>query len=244
MAANPKVIFKFGTKAEYLALATKLSNALYFLTDTGELYRGELPIGQAHVITGTRQAEETNNAIITRLTQGLALANNDLMVITNEDSSKDIFIYTGSAWIQLNSNNAITARVAELEGAVADLETLLGTPPTTHTVHNDETGEDETVTDPPTGLFDDLQNHPADVIPLFNGITAGLVPVAVGELTNVEKSKLFMNALGNWVNIPAGEGGGQSTYTDPQGNVYNTVEEYVTYMISTVQYEWEPIQGE
>lgn len=31
------VVFKYGTRAQYDALAEKASNALYFLTDTGEL---------------------------------------------------------------------------------------------------------------------------------------------------------------------------------------------------------------
>ena len=43
--AKQKVIFKFGTRAEYNALVTKQANALYFLLDTHELYRGEVPFG-------------------------------------------------------------------------------------------------------------------------------------------------------------------------------------------------------
>ena len=35
------VIFKYGTRAEYDSIkANALQNALYFLLDTGELYRG------------------------------------------------------------------------------------------------------------------------------------------------------------------------------------------------------------
>jgi len=54
---NQKVLFKFGSAAEYAALEAKQNNALYFLLDTNELYRGETPFGQAHVYIGTRQAE-------------------------------------------------------------------------------------------------------------------------------------------------------------------------------------------
>ena len=43
--ANP-VVFKFGLRAQYDALATKNPNALYFLTDTHELYHGDAGMAQ------------------------------------------------------------------------------------------------------------------------------------------------------------------------------------------------------
>lgn len=45
------VIFKFGTRAQYDALATKDSNALYWLIDTHELYRGDVLFGVGVVAT-------------------------------------------------------------------------------------------------------------------------------------------------------------------------------------------------
>jgi hypothetical protein len=35
-----RVLFKVGARADYVALEEKASNALYFLVDTGELYKG------------------------------------------------------------------------------------------------------------------------------------------------------------------------------------------------------------
>lgn len=40
------VVFKFGTRADYDALEAKAENALYFLTDTGELLRGEVNLAK------------------------------------------------------------------------------------------------------------------------------------------------------------------------------------------------------
>lgn len=347
MPANAKVIFKFGTRAQYDSLASKLENALYFLTDTGELYRGTVPFGQAHVYSGARLAEETDNTCIARLLDTNTAVVNDLVVITNADNTVDTFIYSNNTWIQLNSraeSSAIAAldtRLDNVEDSVADLEALLyGTPedvennipavpgisdrvstlentistlsgafhfkgtvadiealeeivsPTNGDVYqvgsdeyawngnawvrlggefdlsnyvttsdfNDvigdlealighaattreeidpETGESILVPVPATGVYDDLMNHAADIIPLFNGTVAGLVPVATGDLDNAAKANLFMNALGNWVNVNTS--GGQTIYTDPENNTYTSVEEYVTYMLENHNLEWSAI---
>ena len=41
------VIFKQGTRAQYDAIATKDVNTLYWLTDTQELFKGEVLYGKA-----------------------------------------------------------------------------------------------------------------------------------------------------------------------------------------------------
>ena len=106
MASNAKVIFKFGTKAQYQALATKLDNALYFLTDTGELYRGSVPFGRAHVYQGLRYNIETNAEAIARIVgQNAKLAFNDLLLLRNNDETVDIFMYIDTGWIKLNGAN-------------------------------------------------------------------------------------------------------------------------------------------
>lgn len=106
MASNAKVIFKFGTKAQYQALTTKLDNALYFLTDTGELYRGSVPFGRAHVYQGLRYNIETNAEAIARIVgQNAKLAFNDLLLLRNNDETVDIFMYIDTGWIKLNGAN-------------------------------------------------------------------------------------------------------------------------------------------
>ena len=132
---NPKVLFKFGTRAQYEALATTLDNALYFLTDTGELYRGSVPFGQAHVYDTNRQTDKQNAALIVRVLNGAIPAYNDLIIARNANQTVDILMYTTMGWTQLNSNVAASEivqtaqRVTTLEGQVADLEAILnGTP--------------------------------------------------------------------------------------------------------------------
>jgi len=70
MASNNKVLFKFGSQANYKALSQQEieSNALYFLVDTGELYRGSVPIGQAKYYVGTLLAgDQSKEAAISRI---------------------------------------------------------------------------------------------------------------------------------------------------------------------------------
>ena len=55
-----KVKFKFGTIKEYTSLETKLDNTLYFLVDSGELYKGQTPIAQSHVYKGIKLNQETD----------------------------------------------------------------------------------------------------------------------------------------------------------------------------------------
>jgi len=68
---NP-VLFKFGSRSEYNELRQKseiLDNALYFLLDTNELYRGNIPIGQVHYYEGEyEQGDDTSSAIIRIMT--------------------------------------------------------------------------------------------------------------------------------------------------------------------------------
>lgn len=89
-----KVLFKFGTRADYNALTTKQSNALYFLTDTGELYRGEVPFGQSKIYSGTRLANELDNVAILRILDSTIPVVGDIVVIQNANNSSDAFVYS------------------------------------------------------------------------------------------------------------------------------------------------------
>lgn len=119
MATNSPVLFKFGTRAEYNALAKKAENALYFLTDTGELLRGERNMAQANFYEGVRTQEngvftETQNEAIARVTAGATLIKNDVCVIkellfteslSGENSySHTAYVYDGSAWKAMDGN--------------------------------------------------------------------------------------------------------------------------------------------
>ena len=298
-----KVLFKFGTKAQYLALETKQSNALYFLLDTGELYRGEVAFGQEHIYSGDRVLSATDANSITAILNGATPVNNDLCIIKNSDGTANSYVYdagnstwvpfavgskyselkaeldqlkattagafhfrgtvndltnviepndgdvyqvgnkeyvwndTDEEWVELGDTFDLSnyATKTELQTAVGNLEALLGHPETQTT--DPDTGE--LVTVPATGIYADLKNHADQLIPVFDGAVQGLVPVPVGNLNTTTKASMFLNALGNWVTVSSG--GGQSTYTDPDGHTYNTVEDYVTHMVSTYGLEWSAI---
>lgn len=332
MPTNNKVLFKFGTAASYAALATKQDNALYFLLDTNELYRGTTPFGQPHIYTGLRQGNATNATTIATLVGEHQPVQGDLTIIRNADNSAEAFIYDASEelWLPIGNtaSDSLSQAVTELQSDVADLETLLqstndsiddldsrlsdlaavaagafhfkGTTDNLESISNPSNGDvyqlgnseyawngtswvelgspidlsayattqelndavsdlealighmasetedsvtGETITKPATGIYADLFEHADQIIPLFNGLVSGLVPVDNSNATSAEKAQKFLNALGNWITVTSG---GQSTYTDPEGNTYNTVEEYVTYMINHMdipEYIWESIDS-
>lgn len=332
MPTNNKVLFKFGTAASYAALATKQDNALYFLLDTNELYRGTTPFGQPHIYTGLRQGNATNAATIATLVGEHTPVQGDIAVIRNADNSAEAFIYNASEelWLPIGNtaSDSLSQTVAQLQSDVADLETLLqttnnnvddldsrlsalaaaaagafhfkGTTEDLESISDPNNGDvyqvgnseyawngtswvelgspidlsayatsqdlndavndlealighmasetedpitGETIVEPATGIYADLFEHADQIIPLFDGLIPGLVPVDNSDATTTEKAQKFLNALGNWVTATTG---GQSVYTDPEGHTYNTVEEYVTYMINHMdipEYIWESIDS-
>lgn len=113
MATNSPVLFKFGTRAEYNALVNKKDNALYFLTDTGELLRGERNLAQANFYEGVRAQEngaftETHAQAIERVTAGAVLIKNDVCVIKEllfgDSYSHTAYVYDGVNWKAMDGN--------------------------------------------------------------------------------------------------------------------------------------------
>ncbi len=96
MASNNKVLFKFGTQAAYRALTAQEieSNALYFLTDTGELYRGNVPIGQAKYYVGSLLGTDADaTAAITRIVGATTPVVNDILVLNESNGVKTPYIF-------------------------------------------------------------------------------------------------------------------------------------------------------
>lgn len=146
------------------------------------------------------------------------------------------FVWNGSEWVELGTpidlSNYVT--LTDLEDAVGDLETLIGKP--SHQEEDETTGD--LVTVPATGIYDMLANHADQIIPLFNGSIAGLVPVASDELTVEQKAHRFLNALGEWTVISSS--GGQNSYTAPDGRSFTNIEDYVSYMVENyAEILWE-----
>lgn len=103
------VLFKYGTRAEYDALNGNVKdNALYFLTDTGELLRGTRNLGQANHYEGIRQEGETDAQVITRVVGSLKLIKNDIFVvktlIAKDKYSFTAYTYDGTNWCAMDGN--------------------------------------------------------------------------------------------------------------------------------------------
>ena len=288
-----KVLFKFGTKAQYLALEEKLDNALYFLTDTGELYKGSKSIAQSHVYKGEKIGNETSQEALNRIIQDQITVEGDIALIIGNNNTVDTFIKDKNEWTLLNASfDSILSRLSNLELLINDWGTLfkykgvinslinvtnpsngdvyqvgsseyvwngeewieLGTPiDLTNYYTKDEVKDligvpsssyiDETtgnlITVPATGIFEELSKNADKIIPLFNGVISGLVPVLDNELTVQEKSNYFLNALGNWVTINTSIG----QYIAPDGTTFTDVEKYVEYMVENyAEMIWETME--
>ncbi len=106
------VVFKYGTRAQYDALAEKASNALYFLTDTGELLRGDVNMAKGSHYEGIFNPEvDTNdNDVIARvLTEANAKAvREDIFVvkrlIATDKYSYTSYVYDGTNWAAMDGN--------------------------------------------------------------------------------------------------------------------------------------------
>ena len=283
-----KVLFKFGTSAQYLALENKLDNALYFLTDTGELYKGDQAIAKSRVYKGTRQLNENNDEALLRISADYIPVAGDIGIIINSDNTLDAFIRSSdNLWNQINTpTSQLENRLNNLEllvnnlgtvfsyrGSVADLSNisnprngdvyivenseyvwngskwiefgspidlsnyatkdLIGNPQSSYI--DSETGE--TIITPATGIYKELFDHAETILPLFNGVKSGLVPIAEATLTEKEKAHKVLNALGQWITV-----NDMQEYTTPDGKKFNNIEEYIEYMVSNYsELLWESI---
>ena len=111
MATNDTsaVLFKFGTRAEYDSIKDSAQeNALYFLTDTGELLRGQKNLAQANHYEVERTAGETDSAAIARAVGNAPLIKNDICIIKTLISvgkySFIAYVYDGEKWCAMDGN--------------------------------------------------------------------------------------------------------------------------------------------
>ena len=110
-STNSPVLFKFGTRAEYDANIDNIkSNALYFLTDTGELLRGNVNLAQAHYYEVIKADDETETEAINRaVSSAIALVKNDVCVVKKlisgiDNYSHTAYFYDGENWRAMDGN--------------------------------------------------------------------------------------------------------------------------------------------
>lgn len=112
-----RVLYKYGTRAQYDALLTKDDNALYFLTDTGEIYRGatNLARGRHFEAVFNPETDTTDEDVFARVLQGKYALQDDIFVvqklISGDKYSHTAYIYDGNVWKAMdgnyNANNVI-----------------------------------------------------------------------------------------------------------------------------------------
>lgn len=108
MAKIP-VVFKYGTRAQYDALATKDEHALYFLTDTGEIYRGAVNLARGSHFEGILTADDVDDmAVIARVLNGQPAVQDDIFVvkalIANGKYSYTSYVYDDGEWKAMDGN--------------------------------------------------------------------------------------------------------------------------------------------
>lgn len=113
MALLP-VVLKYGLRAEYDALAEKSSNVLYFLTDTGEIYRGDVNLARGSHYEGIRTLKEdgtyeTDNEVFERVLASRPAVKDDIFVIKTQIGESDKYTYTaytydGELWAAMDGN--------------------------------------------------------------------------------------------------------------------------------------------
>lgn len=102
------VVFKYGTREQYDGLAEKATNALYFLQDTGEIYHGSVNLARGSHYEGTREGDETDNAVIARVLGEHVAVKDDIFVIKTliaaDKYDYTSFVYDGANWAAMTGN--------------------------------------------------------------------------------------------------------------------------------------------
>lgn len=113
--ADKKVVFKYGSRADYDAIGTKNDETLYFLTDSGEIFRGDKSLTRSHYYEVERAETETDLVAIQRVVAGKVLSQDDTCIVKayigqdtqGEDKySHTAYIYdaTNKVWKAMDGN--------------------------------------------------------------------------------------------------------------------------------------------
>lgn len=120
-----KVLFKYGTRADYNALKGNIQeNALYFLTDTGEILRGNVNLTKNHYYDGEAAEGETNLQVINRVMTGKTAVQDDVFLVkkTIIEGQVSVFpyVYTGLQWLSLSGVHAASEVVLDSDIQVGE----------------------------------------------------------------------------------------------------------------------------
>ena len=105
-----QVVFKYGTRAQYDALQEKADNALYFLTDSGEILRGNVNLAKGSHYEGIYDPEvdTSDNDVIARVMKGKLAVREDIFIvkrlIANDKYSYTSYVYDNDVWQAMDGN--------------------------------------------------------------------------------------------------------------------------------------------
>lgn len=122
----PKVLFKYGTRADYDALKGNiLENALYFLTDTGEILRGSVNLTKNHYYDGEVAKGETDLQVINRVMTGKTAVQDDVFLVKKTIIEGQVtvtpYMYTGLQWLPLSGVQAASEVVLDSDIQVGEV---------------------------------------------------------------------------------------------------------------------------
>ena len=112
MADEKKVVFKYGSRADYDALGSnKNEETLYFLLDTGEIRRGEVNLARGHHYEAEVQEVETESVGWARALGGKTAVQDDICILktlihddgTNKKYSRTAYVYD-NGWKAMDGN--------------------------------------------------------------------------------------------------------------------------------------------
>ena len=113
MADKKQVIFKYGTRDQYDKVSTKDESALYFLTDTGEIYRGDVNLARGSHYEVTLSADDTSHEMaIERALGSKHAVQDDICIVKALISDVDdvqkysytSYVYDDGKWNAMDGN--------------------------------------------------------------------------------------------------------------------------------------------
>lgn len=106
--ADNKVVFKYGSRADYDSIATKNPETLYFLLDTGEIYRGDVNLARGKHYEVIKESSDTLEAAFEKALNGQPAIQDDICIvkelIQDDKYSYTAYVYNNGAWNAMDGN--------------------------------------------------------------------------------------------------------------------------------------------
>lgn len=106
--ANNKVVFKYGNRADYDSIAIKNPETLYFLLDTGEIYRGDVNLARGKHYEVIKEPTDTLDAAFEKALNGKPAIQDDICIvkelIQDDKYSYTAYVYNNGSWNAMDGN--------------------------------------------------------------------------------------------------------------------------------------------